>query len=151
MITYRFATLDDIDLLVSIRINDLTLFSKKEILPETIASIRDFYVTNLSNDTGMTLLGYQDDNLVASGTLFFYRIIPSNDNPKGMMGQLTNIYVDPNYRHQGIATHIINTLISKGQAVTNFFCLNASKEALPLYEKLGFKQKDNYMIYYHEI
>ena len=29
--------------------------------------------------------------------------MPSNENPSGIMGQLTNIWVDEKYRHQGIA------------------------------------------------
>ena len=147
MIRYRYATLKDLDLLVQIRLRDLKLFSKKEVKKETIKQIRNFYHDGLCNQTCMTLLGYDQDILIATGTLYFYPVIPSNNNITGIMGQITNIYVDKAYRHQGIASYIIKTLILKGQDQTDCFCLNASKEALPLYQKLGFQVKDNYMIY----
>ena len=72
--------------------------------------------------------------------------MPSNENPSGIMGQLTNIWVDEKYRHQGIASRIVSDLLTKGQGKCGMICLNSSKDAIALYQKLGFKTKEMYMI-----
>ncbi|MFQ6794405.1 MAG: hypothetical protein ACLRT4_16730 [Thomasclavelia sp.] len=94
MIEYRYATIKDLELLVELRIRDLKIFSKQKISADTINNIRDFYFNGLNNHTCFTILGYAQDKLVASGTLYLYQIMPSNDNPSGIMGQLTNIFVE---------------------------------------------------------
>lgn len=81
-----------------------------------------------------------------SGTLYLYSLMPSNENPSGIMGQLTNIWVDEKYRHQGIASRIVSDLLTKGQGKCGMICLNSSKDAIALYQKLGFKTKERYMI-----
>ena len=127
-------------------INDLGLFSNQEILPQTINKIRDFYKTGIINGTCFTLLGFDNELLAASGTLYLYSLMPSNENPSGIMGQLTNIWVDEKYRHQGIASRIVSDLLTKGQGKCGMICLNSSKDAIALYQKLGFKTKERYMI-----
>ncbi|WP_455683611.1 hypothetical protein [Thomasclavelia sp.] len=62
--------------------------------PLTISKIRDFYKTGIINNTCFTLLGFKDELLVASGTLDLYDILLSNENPSGVMGQLTNIVIE---------------------------------------------------------
>ena len=108
--------------------------------------IRDFYKTGIINGTCFTLLGFDNELLAASGTLYLYSLMPSNENPSGIMGQLTNIWVDEKYRHQGIASRIVSDLLTKGQGKCGMICLNSSKDAIALYQKLGFKTKERYMI-----
>ena len=45
MLNFRYADINDLDFLVELRTRDLRLFSKQEILPQTINKIRDFYKT----------------------------------------------------------------------------------------------------------
>ena len=124
MLNFRYADINDLDFLVELRIRDLRLFSNQEILPQTI----------------------NNELLAASGTLYLYSLMPSNENPSGIMGQLTNIWVDEKYRHQGIASRIVSDLLTKGQGKCGMICLNSSKDAIALYQKLGFKTKERYMI-----
>ena len=146
MLNFRYADINDLDFLVELRIRDLRLFSNQEILPQTINKIRDFYKTGIINGTCFTLLGFDNELLAASGTLYLYSLMPSNENPSGIMGQLTNIWVDDKYRHQGIASRIVSDLLTKGQGKCGMICLNSSKDAIALYQKLGFKTKERYMI-----
>lgn len=64
------------------------------ISPLTISKIRDFYKIGIINNTCFTLLGFKDELLVASGTLYLYDILLSNENPSSVMGQLTNIVIE---------------------------------------------------------
>lgn len=146
MLNFRYADINDLDFLVELRVRDLRMFSTQKILPLTINKIRDFYKTGINDDTCFTLLGFDDELLVASGTLYLYALMPSNENPSGIMGQLTNVWVAEEYRHQGIASSMVNELLAKGRGKCGMICLNSSKEGVSLYQKLGFEAKERYMI-----
>lgn len=91
MINFRYATINDLNFLVKIRIRDLEMFSNQIINQDTIYNIKKFYQNGLKDKTCFTLLGFDDDKFIASGTLYMYNIMPSNENPLGVVGQLTNI------------------------------------------------------------
>lgn len=91
MIQFRKATLDDLDLLVNLRIHDLKMYSQQTISDMTIQNIRLFYQEKLEKDECMTLLGYDQEYLIATSSLYQYRVMPSNENPSGKVGQITNV------------------------------------------------------------
>lgn len=146
MLNFRWANLDDLEFLVELRIRDLKMFSNLTISLQTINKIRDFYKTGIINNTCFTLLGFKDELLAATGTLYLYTIMPSNENPTGIMGQLTNIWVADKYRNQGIATRILNELLNLARDKCGMVCLNSSDEAISLYYKLGFETNKKYLI-----
>lgn len=146
MINFRYATISDLDFLVELRIRDLKMFSNQNINQDTINNIKKFYQNGIKSQTCFTLLGFDNDNFVASGTLYLYNIMSSNENPLGRVGQLTNIWVKEEYRHQGIATKVVKELIALKKDECGMVCLNSSHEAKSLYQKIGFKTKENYMV-----
>lgn len=146
MLNFRFCNISDLDILVELRIRDLKMFSNQGIKEETKIKIREFYQKGIESDTCFTLLGFDKELLVASGTLYLYSIMPSNENPSGMMGQLTNIWVDNKYRRKGYASMIVKELLAKAEDKCSAVCLNSSKEAMNLYQKLGFRTKERYMV-----
>lgn len=146
MINFRYATISDLDFLVELRIRDLKMFSNQNINQDTINNIKKFYQNGIKRQTCFTLLGFDNDNFVASGTLYLYNIMPSNENLLGRVGQLTNIWVKEEYRHQGIATKVVKELIALKKDECGMVCLNSSHEAKALYQKIGFKTKENYMV-----
>ena len=146
MINFRYATISDLDFLVELRIRDLKMFSNQNINQDTINNIKKFYQNGIKSQTCFTLLGFDNDNFVASGTLYLYNIMPSNENLLGRVGQLTNIWVKEEYRHQGISTKVVKELIALKKDECGMVCLNSSHEAKALYQKIGFKTKENYMV-----
>lgn len=146
MINFRYATISDLDFLVELRIRDLKMFLNQNITQDTINNIKKFYQNGIKSQTCFTLLGFDNDNFVASGTLYLYNIMPSNENLLGRVGQLTNIWVKEEYRHQGIATKVVKELIALKKDECGMVCLNSSHEAKSLYQKIGFKTKENYMV-----
>ena len=69
----------------------------------------------------------------------------------GDVADIHNIAVIPNYRRQGIASHLLDELerwaISKGVAALMLEIREGNKEAFPLYEKRGYSvisRRDNY-------
>ncbi|MCD7809429.1 MAG: GNAT family N-acetyltransferase [Erysipelotrichaceae bacterium] len=144
MIQYRQATIYDLELLVSIRKRDMMMFSSTPLTDEVISNIRNFYQEKLENNEILTLLGYDKDILIATATIYYYHILPSCSLPRGLVGQISNIWVDDQYRRQGIASMMIKYL--EDHSDVDMLCLNSSTNEL--YEKLGYELKDNYFVKY---
>ena len=97
-IEYKVLGVDDLELLVELRIKDLKIFSNQK-----------------------------------TATIYYYDILPSNENPKGKVGQITNVWVDENYRHLGIGRYMVEYLIENYQKDVGMICLNSSKEGINMY------------------
>ena len=121
---YRFADIDELDFLVRMRIRDL------------------------KENACRTLLAYAGRELAATATLYFYDVLPSNENPSGRVGQITNVWVDEAFRRQGIATRMVERLMEEARGETKMVCLNSSEQALGMYERMGFSSKKGYLVYY---
>ncbi len=142
MIQYRKATINDLELLVSIRRKDMAMFSSVPLTDEVISNIRNFYQDKIENHEILTLLGYDKDLLIATATIYYYHILPSCSLPRGLVGQISNVWVDDKYRRQGIASKMIQYL--EDNSDVDMICLNSSTNEL--YKKLGYKLKDNYFV-----
>lgn len=54
---------------------------------------------------------------------------------------MLNIFVDAAYRHQGIASRLMELLISDAKSMQlDCIGLKASEDGYPLYKKLGFEE-----------
>ncbi|SHJ06243.1 Acetyltransferase (GNAT) domain-containing protein [Clostridium cavendishii DSM 21758] len=146
-ISYKFATNEDLEFLVDMRIRDLKMFSNKKVDDKTIQNIREFYYSKIVKNECFTLLGISNNKVIATATIYYYDILLSNENSKGKVGQITNVWVSEEFRKQGIAAYMIKRLINISRDNVGMICLNSSKDALKLYNKIGFIKKDNYLIY----
>ena len=133
-------------MLIELRIRDLMMFSEKEVEKETINQIRKFYEEKILSGECHTIVGYCNEKVIASATIYFYNILPSNENPKGIVGQITNVWVDIEHRNKGIATKLVRKLIDDHGKDMGTICLNSSKEAMGMYLKLGFTPSENYLV-----
>lgn len=144
----RFAELSEVDFLTELRIRDLRMFSDQEIAEETIANIREFYRKKMEAGQCSTLLGFNEAGVFATATVYFYHVMPSNENPLGTVAQITNVWVDETFRRRGIASDMVKKLMELARDKAGMICLNSSEQARKLYLGLGFQSKDNYMVYY---
>ncbi len=66
------------------------------------------------------------------------------------IGKVDNIFVDGDYRGQGIGTRLLETLFDyfkrQGTEYTELSCDFANEKALHLYKKLGFKEQKVLMV-----
>ena len=132
-IEYRLLGMDDLELLVKLRIKDLKMFSDQEITSSTIENIRYFYKEKMQKNECYTLVGYHLNQIISTATIYYYDILPSNENPKGKVGQITNVWVDENYRHLGIGRYMVEYLIEHYQKDVGMICLNSSKYWMKMY------------------
>ena len=119
------------------------------ILATVYLLLVQFYKEKMLKDECHTLVGYHLNQIISTATIYYYDILPSNENSKGKVGQITNVWVDENYRHLGIGRYMVEYLIENYQKDVGMIFLNSSKEGINMYLHLGFKKKNSYCKQYY--
>ncbi len=121
-------------------LNDNSAFSN-----DFIESILSYF----SRRDQTTLLAINDENMaVGCATICYIKIMPTFSHQSGMRAHLMNVYINRDYRRQGIARKMLEQLIdeAKQQGVTEI-SLNATESGMPFYESCGFvKNKDGMLL-----
>lgn len=139
MIEYRIATKDDIELMMSSRLEMLrvvnNLDSDYQYSDELENCSRDYFL----NGDQTTVLALDGDKVIGCASMSYMWIMPTFSHPTGKRAHLMNVYTNSNYRRMGIARTMVNMLIedawSKGATEIS---LDATASGRPLYESLGF-------------
>ena len=138
MIDIRIATKDDIDCLMSIRLEMLTVVNNLpenyEHSDEVINESRDYFL----NGDQMTVLASDGDKVIGCASMSFIRIMPTFAHPTGKRAHLMNVYTRSEYRRQGIARKMVEMLIE--------ISLDATAMGRPLYESMGFTDSTECMV-----
>jgi GNAT superfamily N-acetyltransferase len=147
VITCRIATTDDIELLMSSRlemlrvVNDLSddYVYSDEIVNES----RDYFL----NGDHATVLALDGDEVIGCASMSFIRIMPTFSHPTGRRAHLMNVYTRNEYRRQGIARRMVEMLIEETWARgATEISLDATVMGRPLYESLGFTDSTECMV-----
>lgn len=139
MVEMRFATVNDMDALMSIRLEMLRVVNSLPddyVFSETLVKSSEEYFA-CGNDA--TVLAFDDGRPVACASLSFMDIMPTYGHPTGKRAHLMNVYTNPAYRRQGLAREMVQMLIdlAESRGVTEI-SLDATESGRPLYESLGF-------------
>ena len=143
MIILRKATIDDIELLIQLRLDYLTE-DKGEMSAEVKNAItqqlKGYFNKAIANKTFIGIFAEIEGNVVATAYLSIFEK-PANPNfITGITGTLLNVFTYPDYRRKGIATKIINRIINEAKDIgVSHIDLAATADGKFLYEKLGFK------------
>ena len=139
MVEMRFATVNDMDALMSIRLEMLRVVNSLPddyVFSETLVKSSEEYFA-CGNDA--TVLAFDNGRPVACASLSFMDIMPTYGHPTGKRAHLMNVYTNPAYRRQGLARDMVQMLIdlAESRGVTEI-SLDATESGRPLYESLGF-------------
>lgn len=106
---------------------------------------KEYYLLHINKDLiswGVLAEGH----IVATGSLCLFDRIPYLENLTGREGYILNIYTLPRYRNRGFADRLVNDIIQYASKMNiPRLWLNSSKQGRHLYEKYGFKVKNNEM------
>ena len=107
-----------------------------------------FYSEQLISDN-FAIFGIIDNNkIIATGSLSFVYKPPYYNCPNGKIGLLSSMYVDDNYRRQGLATKMLDKIVEYAKENDcSLIHITASKMGELLYTKYGFIKKNNFMEY----
>lgn len=139
---FRKANLNDITKLIELR--------KKQLIDEGIAPSEDiddelylFFNKKIQDGSLIEWIVEVNEEIIATGAVVFYDFPPTYTNKSGRKAYITNMYTREDYRGQGIATTMLNKLVSETKiaGITKIW-LAASKLGRPVYKKFGFKETD---------
>jgi GNAT superfamily N-acetyltransferase len=115
-------------------------FSDASALSSMLSTSEPYLATALANGTFRAWLAAVGDRAVAGGAIL---INPWPSHPYDLecrRATILNVYVDPEFRRQGIARRLMQTMIGwcKKEGFAAVY-LHASKDGKPLYDALGFE------------
>ena len=142
----RKATIDDMKLLIRLRIDYLTEDSGKLSYEEKIAiekQLKDYFTKHISDNTFICILAEIEGDVVSTAYL---SISEKPANPMfitGVTGTLLNVLTYPEHRRKGIATKVIDKIIDEAKKVgVSHINLSATSDGKYLYKKMGFKESN---------
>lgn len=139
---YRRAGSHDRELLTRLRLEVLRAANGLEEdvdLSRTELESRRYYETCFPEDSHAAWLVFDGEEVVGTGAVSFYQVMPTYHNPSGKKAYIMNMYTHPDYRRRGIAYRVLELLTAEAEmrqidAVT----LEATAAGRPLYEAFGF-------------
>ena len=148
---YRIATIYDCETLTDLRMRmrkELDSdFNSELIYAETL----DFFKRNIKSGTHIAFVCEYDKQMIASAGITLFEIMPTTEHPNGKVARLMNMYVEPIYRHKGIAKALLKCamMYAKEHRIGKVM-LNPSQMGKSLYENYGFQLlSDEYVFYLH--
>lgn len=154
MLYYKRASTEDIPLLVNNRINllldanDLQNVKSLNLVKE---QLYQYYTWSIPTNNHIAYLAFDKSLCIGTGGICFYQVLPTYHNPTGRKAYITNMYTTPEFRNQGIATHILDNLVKEALHLgVNFISLEATENGRPIYQKYGFVQLKTEMQLFNE-
>lgn len=147
MVEIRIATNDDIELLMSSRLEMLKVVNNLpadyEYAEEIVRESRDYFL----NGDHITVLAVDGGEVIGCASMSFMWIMPTFSHPTGKRAHLMNVYTRSEYRRQGIARKMVQMLIDETwKRGATEISLDATTMGRPLYESLGFTNSTEGMV-----
>lgn len=148
---FRRATVEDAELLTELR---LEMRRERETVPppEDMKAFEkanlDFFKENIASNSYIGIIGFEAGKVVGTGGISLHNHPPSYGVPNGKSACLLNMYTRSQFRGQGVAGKILAALVEYARSAG--CCkvyLNASDMGKPIYEKFGFKDVSNEMVF----
>ncbi len=141
-LTYKSATIEDIDTVTKLRTDFLRLannFDKDTDMSNVSKHIREFYLNSFNENNHKAYLVYDNNRIIAHGDVSFYKVMPTCHNPSGKKAYIMNLYTYPEYRRKGIASKLLDLIVKEVKSrEIKIITLEATDMGRPLYEKHGF-------------
>ena len=147
MIEYKIATNDDIELLMSSRLEMLRVVNGLSddyvFSDEIVRESREYFL----HGDQLTVLALDSGKVIGCASMSFMWIMPTFSHPTGRRAHLMNVYTRNEYRRQGIARKMVEMLIDETwKRGATEISLDATVMGRPLYESLGFKNSTECMV-----
>ncbi|MDF2875997.1 MAG: acetyltransferase family protein [Sporomusa sp.] len=153
LIKYRETIIDDLDLIVKLRI-DFILDINPGIEPQLIEEVRritkEYFSDLISTNQYIGFIGFIDKKPICCAGLLIYKLPPLLQSIKRTQGHVLNFFTYPEYRNKGYGKGLMNFIIEKArERQINRLYLNATKTGEPLYRKFDFSEPgDKAMVLY---
>jgi ribosomal protein S18 acetylase RimI-like enzyme len=119
--------------------------------PELVAFLRASemaFAKALTDGSLRAWLAFDGKRAIGTASLMFLPSLPRFGVDVLRDGRIRNVYVDPDYRRRGIALAMMRLAMAEAFAAkVDRLTLGTSPQGRPLYEFLGFVQKEDELIY----
>lgn len=147
----RLATLDDVELLTDLR---LQMRRERETAELSVSEVTfrrnnlDYFSKFIADGSYVGVIAEIDGKVAATGGICFHNHPPSYSVPNGKSACLLNMFTLPDFRGRGLAGKIVAFLVEEARkADCCQVFLNASVMGKGVYEKFGFVDVANEMVY----
>ena len=146
-ITYNKLTVNDLDVFIKMRINQLREEGAKEDI-DLEPALKDYYLRHLSDGTFVSWLALDNDRIIGTSGMSIVEKPPYFGCPSGKIGLLSNMFTDPSYRRKGIAKTLLSKVIDEAKTQgCGTVQITASNMGVLLYSDYGFEKNENFMQY----
>ena len=109
------------------------------------AATERYYLSHINKDL-LSWGIYQEEKIVAIGSLCLFSRIPYQENLSGSEAYILNIYTSEHFRKRGFASQVLDTIMEYGkQHDIKRLWLSSSEQGKSLYAGKGFVKKENEM------
>ncbi|SEG06196.1 L-amino acid N-acyltransferase YncA [Butyrivibrio sp. Su6] len=146
---FRKATIEDLDILVTTRIEVLRAANRLDAsvdMSEVERQSRDYYSKAMADGSHIAYLVFDEDKFIGAGGVSYYRVMPTYHNTSGEKAYIMNMYTASDYRRRGIAYKTLDLLVQDARSRgIKAISLEATEMGRPLYEKYGFVKMNDEM------
>jgi GNAT superfamily N-acetyltransferase len=144
-IVYRHAEVDDVQVLVDLRVHFLKELHSHIGNHETKVlrdSLLKYFTEAIPSGDFIAWVAECGRNIIAtSGMVVWRKPALYGGVESGRLGYLLNFYTIPEARGRGIATRLLNELIREAKSLgLRYLHLHASKDGEPIYRRAGFAE-----------
>ena len=144
-ITYKKLTVNDLDVFIKMRINQLREEGAKEDI-DLEPALKDYYLRHLSDGTFVSWLALDNDRIIGTSGMSIVEKPPYFGCPSGKIGLLSSMFTDPSYRRKGIAKTLLSKVIDEAKTQgCGTVQITASNMGVLLYSDYGFEKNENFM------
>ena len=145
-ITFEEATKQDIPELIRLRIaymaDDFGSVSEEE-RSGMEKQLPDYFERKLGSEL-IAFVAKDEGRIVSVAYLHIIEMPANSILLNGLYGEVLNVYTEPEFRGKGLCTKLMNNLIEYGKIRgLGRIDLSATKEGYPIYEKLGYTEKEH--------
>ena len=152
MITYRKATVDDIETLANLRsyfLMEYEGFDSEELRVKVEEAVTSYLRKAMPLNEFASWVAVDGEKIVGTSGLSFSVMPPISTSLEGKAAYVMNMYTLPEYRRQGLAQKLFELIVNEAkERGYNRVTLNASDMGKPLYKKFGFIDVKGDMEYY---
>lgn len=147
-ITYRLATIADLDSLVALRTAFIREVAESSFADSELQSALQAYFSKaLPSGDFVAYLALCRGQVIATSGMVFHRQPPTPWNLQGVNAYVMNMFTLPAWRHQGIATTLLQLLVSyASERQCQRISLHTMPQARHLYTGVGFMPSDDELV-----
>jgi ribosomal protein S18 acetylase RimI-like enzyme len=143
-VVLRKANIDDVELLIKLRIDYLTEDKGSPSQYEETAirnQLEEYFSKHIPNNTFIGIFAEANGKIASTAYLAVSEKPANQVFITGVTGTILNVLTYPEHRRKGFATKVLERLINEAKTIgVSYIDLSATSDGIYLYEKMGFKK-----------